>query len=876
MSDNLSGSEADSDPPHTRDQNEQLEWVTHRRKPKSRLPSVPSHSRSPLKAEDNFSNHSNSDSSAIYARDFIDVFELNRSWETVQAGLHRNTVTADALPANTVSNKIPATVLTSTPNKSGHSSPSSETVQHQLVGGEDPDKQPIRHLSNASQQHSQSEAADEPIAQIVPVPSCLHAGVDSVIPSPAGSAFQRLDDWIKQLGGSSKSNQKYFDAPASELSSPDWKFFDQLHNRLLPQPDAKHVGTDCDLTAGSLQYHYSDLGLQEELWVQNNIEVTDGQQCAAASQAKDCVRDVKAVRLLDIVDLNGGYNWDSLCRQHNANPSAHVIQLPPAYPNKPSEPIIRFIDTARSAATSVSQPSNSPASTSVSPTPTTVQSVENKVETVVIEKLPPQLAPPLDFDVNLFRPVFAGVQLNRPVRIPLCDHKTVAEELIETRELKQQHPARPEQIEPARRRQLKISIPASTAPIDIFKPVVPVDIKSVLPSILKPVVPKMATGDSLAGHTNTKSMISDSIIAPKKFASEIESGDPEFWLSHFIKFVTFKQFSDADKIALFSMLLFGAASDWYSTLDLPPAVKFTDIVEKFKQNYYPSEELRWRETTDVWTTKQTETESVNAFLIRLKTLARRSKITEESLNAAFLNGLKPQIRLHCLQNGVTTLENTLRSARVAEASGIADPMTSLIVDSLKQQSVAVEQQSIQLKAMMDKVNALTIATNQSPLTVAPLTIAAGPTAAPDAAGGERRNYQSDRQGSISCDKKVNYQGGSYVDTRQTRRPATAPQRFNPQRQQRERYVQMHAQQFSQNPPQQQFAQAPEPQQLFQQPYQQQQQQRLLTPLNEVCSFCARQHPRDVRCPAKRPGITCHFCLKPGHFSAACRSVKRQS
>jgi len=91
------------------------------------------------------------------------------------------------------------------------------------------------------------------------------------------------------------------------------------------------------------------------------------------------------------------------------------------------------------------------------------------------------------------------------------------------------------------------------------------------------------------------------------------------------------------------MLLHGPASDWFSTLNLPRGTTFDGIMDKFKTNYFPSVELKWREMANVWNTKQGESESVNVFLTRLKVLSRRSKITE-SLHYAFLNGLKPQIR----------------------------------------------------------------------------------------------------------------------------------------------------------------------------------------------------------------------------------------
>jgi len=61
-----------------------------------------------------------------------------------------------------------------------------------------------------------------------------------------------------------------------------------------------------------------------------------------------------------------------------------------------------------------------------------------------------------------------------------------------------------------------------------------------------------------------------------------------------------------------------------------------------------------------------------------------------------------------LRNDVTTFENTLQSALVAEVNGISDPLTSLILNSLKQLSAAVQQQQLQMSALADKVRALTL------------------------------------------------------------------------------------------------------------------------------------------------------------------------
>jgi hypothetical protein len=141
--------------------------------------------------------------------------------------------------------------------------------------------------------------------------------------------------------------------------------------------------------------------------------------------------------------------------------------------------------------------------------------------------------------------------------------------------------------------------------------------------------------------------------------------------------------------------------------------------------------------------------------------------------------------VHCLQNGVINLENTLRSALVAEVSGVSDPVTSLIIDSLKQNSVASEQQ---MKTLMDKVNALTLsAANQLPRAASSSAVASGAAGAPGPATVERPDTQSDRREAHRPDDRGNYRSSTYKNNRQNRRYFVRPLRFNPQREQRERY-----------------------------------------------------------------------------------------
>lgn len=60
-------------------------------------------------------------------------------------------------------------------------------------------------------------------------------------------------------------------------------------------------------------------------------------------------------------------------------------------------------------------------------------------------------------------------------------------------------------------------------------------------------------------------------------------------------------------------------------------------------------------------------------MTRLKKCARRVNISDEMLNFAIIQGLRAPLRIHVLQQGVKDLRQTLRSAKIAEASQAADP-----------------------------------------------------------------------------------------------------------------------------------------------------------------------------------------------------------
>jgi hypothetical protein len=118
--------------------------------------------------------------------------------------------------------------------------------------------------------------------------------------------------------------------------------------------------------------------------------------------------------------------------------------------------------------------------------------------------------------------------------------------------------------------------------------------------------------------------IADTIISPKTFSgSSNESG--EEWLEYVDKYLEFRNLTEEDRIRLFNMLLRGSASDRMSTLSPQQLHSYHSFREAFKETYYPSRELRFKEVSAIWQKPQEPNEKVNEFLTRINEVLEDSK-----------------------------------------------------------------------------------------------------------------------------------------------------------------------------------------------------------------------------------------------------------
>ena len=203
-------------------------------------------------------------------------------------------------------------------------------------------------------------------------------------------------------------------------------------------------------------------------------------------------------------------------------------------------------------------------------------------------------------------------------------------------------------------------------------------------------------------------IVSDSVIAPKPF-SGTSSENGEEWLRYFETYAAYRNLQEEDKIRLFAILMRNAAADWISTLAQDGQHSYDSLKQAFTEHYLPSDQLKWIEAGKIWQ-KQGADEKVADFIVRLKKITQRVEISDEMLLYAFLHGLKPALRSHCLMNGVQDLPSAIKIAKIGEASLSTDPLTSLLMENMKTNSQLAEKQSADIKELTAKVSQLAAVT----------------------------------------------------------------------------------------------------------------------------------------------------------------------
>jgi hypothetical protein len=341
-----------------------------------------------------------------------------------------------------------------------------------------------------------------------------------------------------------------------------------------------------------------------------------------------------------------------------------------------------------------------------------------------------------------------------------------------------------------------------------------------------------ATFAKASSIMNVNPHLSDQLIAPTPFANDGQQKAEKF-LTHFLKYARIKQFEGHQKIELFSLLLRGDAATWIDTLEPATTACFDRLVDEFKRAFCVNENLIWMDHQKLFSTPQQPTESVTAFVTRIKNQARRLDLMPQTLLHSVIAGLRPNIRQFVVsQGGLTDLNTAIETALKAEATAVSDPMTAMLMESVQTQSKLAETQAKQLHELTERVNALTATKTE--------LVAASANHWKDERSRERSRERGDR------DKRSPSRDRSGESPRWERKPL----KQTPQRMQKQNYVRS---QRGEKPVAFENKKRP-PAQTSQM----------------VCRNCGYQHAQG-QCRAK--GVTCRNCQKLNHFAKMCRSAR---
>jgi len=362
-------------------------------------------------------------------------------------------------------------------------------------------------------------------------------------------------------------------------------------------------------------------------------------------------------------------------------------------------------------------------------------------------------------------------------------------------------------------------------------------------------------------------------MAPEPFFGQKDE-DGEFFVDSFADYASYKRLMGDDKRRVFGRFLKGKAREWYQTLSVTQLASYDSILNAFKERYFRAPEVKFVEAASLFSEPQKTTETAMDFVTRLKKVAMRLNISDEMLHHAVINGLKPSIKASVLTKGVTTLEQTVRSAKIAEDALGVDPLHQMLLEALTRNASLADKQTAQISDLAARVSALSTDTPQQQSAPTPGAYYYGPVmyeqqlqepTVLSVSGGESA---ADRPPTVAEQRSTvsNGQGAAYQSQRQ---PPQQQQGGYGQRQPRP--TPQNAQRANYARQQQQLHQQRQPPPNGGRNFNDRRQVRF-DDEGEACRNCLRQHRQGDVCYAANEN--CRRCGQLGHYARCCRAVRR--
>ena len=149
--------------------------------------------------------------------------------------------------------------------------------------------------------------------------------------------------------------------------------------------------------------------------------------------------------------------------------------------------------------------------------------------------------------------------------------------------------------------------------------------------------------------------------------------DAQAWLSYIERYMTYKDFSNANKLSFFKLLLREGAADWLEGHQPAAIDTYAKVSELFKSRYVSSDLLKWQKATEIFDTLQGAHETVDDYATKIKKKAKAVPLADDVVRYAITRGLRPFIKAHVIQANAKTLEEVLDRARAAELTEVHQP-----------------------------------------------------------------------------------------------------------------------------------------------------------------------------------------------------------
>ena len=138
---------------------------------------------------------------------------------------------------------------------------------------------------------------------------------------------------------------------------------------------------------------------------------------------------------------------------------------------------------------------------------------------------------------------------------------------------------------------------------------------------------------------------------------------------------------------------------------------FTKLTASFAERYQLTDTLKFKCASDLFTRKQTDNESVDEYVTRLRKLARLVDVDDKILQFALINGFKPYIAAQVTQAKPETIEKVVEVARLAE---LAMSRIALPDSAVCQQLAEMHAEMRRLSMKVDKVTTTTVSRSPTP------------------------------------------------------------------------------------------------------------------------------------------------------------------